>query len=123
MSRQRGCPATWTSPGAAENAESFYVVFLKRTASAPASSEPSVTLNLTGNSVRPESPCDSLCEVYIIRVWAVNEAGAGPAAEAVTLLELALVQVMGQTGAIAPGLCGAVRVATEGEDQAEAAAN
>ena len=27
--------------------------------------------------------------------------------------------MMGQTGAIAPGLCGAVRVATEGEDQAE----
>jgi len=67
-----------------------------RTASAPASSEPSVTLkNLSGNTV------------YIIRVWAVNEAGAGPAAE-----------VMGQTGAVSPGLCGTARAATEGEEQA-----
>lgn len=67
-----------------------------RTASAPASSEPGVTLkNLSGNTV------------YIIRVWAVNEAGAGPAAE-----------VMGQTGAVSPGLCGTARAATEGEEQA-----
>ena len=67
MSPQRGCPATWTSLGTAN----FCILIVKvRTASAPASSEPSVTLNLTGNSV------------YIIRVWAVNEAGAGPAAEA-----------------------------------------
>eukprot|EP00435_Cladocopium_sp_Y103_P056942 s1999_g19.t1 len=66
------------------------------TASAPASTEPSVTLtNLSGNTV------------YIIRVWAVNEAGAGPAAE-----------VMGQTGAVSPGLCGTARAATEGEEQA-----
>ncbi|CAK8995399.1 unnamed protein product [Durusdinium trenchii] len=67
-----------------------------RTASAPASSEPGATLtHLSGNTV------------YVIRVWAVNEAGAGPAAE-----------VMGQTGPISPGLCGAARGATEGEEQA-----
>ncbi|CAJ1439778.1 unnamed protein product, partial [Effrenium voratum] len=64
-----------------------------RTASAPASSEPQVTLtNLAGNTV------------YIIRVWAVNEAGAGPAAE-----------VMGQTGPVAPGLCGLAKGATDEE--------
>ncbi|CAE7276797.1 TTN, partial [Symbiodinium pilosum] len=64
-----------------------------RTASAPALQDPSVTLkNLSGNTV------------YTIRVWAVNEAGSGPAAE-----------VLGQTGPVAPGLCGEARISVEGE--------
>lgn len=29
-----------------------------------------------------------------------------------------LMQVMGQTGAVSPGLCGTARAATEGEEQA-----
>eukprot|EP00931_Biecheleriopsis_adriatica_P055809 TRINITY_DN33071_c0_g1_i1.p1 TRINITY_DN33071_c0_g1~~TRINITY_DN33071_c0_g1_i1.p1 ORF type:complete len:695 (+),score=137.55 TRINITY_DN33071_c0_g1_i1:72-2087(+) len=66
-----------------------------RTASAQPSKDPSATLkNLTGNTA------------YTIRVWAVNEAGPGPAAE-----------VMGQTGAVPPGVCGPARAATDSGDQ------
>jgi len=44
--------------------------------------------------------------VYTIRVWAVNEAGSGPAAE-----------VMGQTGAVAPSVCGAPRATSDNADE------
>lgn len=55
-----------------------------------------------------------------------SEAGAGPAAEVpqLQLLDMPRVlrvprvaQVMGQTGAVSPGLCGTARAAAEGEEQ------
>lgn len=55
-----------------------------RTASAPASAEPTATLrNLHGNTV------------YSFSVWAVSEAGPGPGCD-----------VFGRTGPVAPGVCG-----------------
>lgn len=72
-----------------------YLVDEPRTASAPASKEPTASLkNLIGNTA------------YTIRVWAVNEAGPGLAAE-----------VMGQTGAVPPGVCSPVRAASDCTDQ------
>lgn len=53
-----------------------------------------------------------------------SEAGAGPAAEVPQpqLLDSMprvprVAQVMGQTGAVSPGLCGTARAAAEGEEQ------
>lgn len=67
----------------------------RRTASAPASPEPTVTLaSLQGNTV------------YTFRVWAVSEAGPGPVAE-----------VMGKSGPVPPGVCGQPRAA-EGDAEA-----
>lgn len=60
-----------------------------RTASAPAVPEPSSVLrNLTGNTE------------YLFCVWAVSEAGPGTGAE-----------VIGKTGAVAPGVCGLPQLA------------
>ena len=58
------------------------------------------------------------------------QAGAGPAAEAKThplasamsAQSSAAPQVIGQTGPVAPGLCGEARIAVEGEKEGEASA-
>lgn len=76
-----------------------FLVEEPRTASAPVSARPSARLrNLRGNTS------------YSLRVWAVSEAGPGPAAE-----------LLGTTAPVAPGTCG-VPCASPGHAARESAA-